>query len=47
MDWFKMTDMGDVSRVLGLQVTRNRVGKTLTIDQEEYTQVRLGAVRFR
>ena len=31
MDQFKMTDMGDVSLVLGMQVTRDRQGKTLTI----------------
>ena len=33
MDQFKMTDMGDVSLVLGMQVTRDRQGKTLTISQ--------------
>ena len=38
MDQFKMTDMGDVSLVLGMQVTRDRQGKTLTISQENYTK---------
>lgn len=46
MDRFKMTDMGDVSRVLGLQVTRNRAEKTLTIDQEEYTKSALERFGF-
>ena len=35
---FKMTDMGDVSLVLGMHVTRDRGKKTLTISQEEYTK---------
>ena len=38
MDQFKMTYMGDVSLVLGMQVTRDRQGKTLTISQENYTK---------
>ena len=38
MDQFKITDMGDVSLVLGMQVTRDRQGKTLTICQEKYTK---------
>ena len=38
MDQFKMTDMGDVSLVLGMQVTRDRQGETLTISQENYTK---------
>ena len=38
MDQFKMTDMGDVLLVLGMQVTRDRQGKTLTISQENYTK---------
>ena len=38
MDQFKMTDMGYVSLVLGMQVTRDRQGKTLTISQENYTK---------
>ncbi|CAM9435336.1 unnamed protein product, partial [Sphacelaria rigidula] len=36
--WFKMTDMGDVSLVLGMQVTRDRQEKTITISQEKYTR---------
>ena len=32
-----MTDMGDVSRVLGMKMTRERQGKTLMISQENYT----------
>ena len=31
METFKMTDMGDVSLVLGMQITRDRERKTLTI----------------
>ncbi|MEP5461206.1 MAG: hypothetical protein ABJP98_09050 [Marinobacter alexandrii] len=46
MNRFKMTDMGDVSRVLGLQVTCNRVGKTLKIDQKDYTKSALERVGF-
>ena len=32
-----MTDMGNVSLVLGMQGTHDRQGKTLTISQENYT----------
>ena len=38
MKRFKMTDMGDVSLVLGMQVTRDRQQKTMTISQENYTR---------
>ena len=38
MEKLKMTDMGDVSFVLGMQITREREKKTLTISQEEYTK---------
>ena len=38
MEKFKMTDMGDVSLVLGMQTTRDREKKTLTISQEEYAK---------
>ena len=38
MDKFKMTDLGDVSLVLGMQITRDREKKTLTISREEYTK---------
>ena len=38
MDKFKMTDLGDVSLVLGMQITRDREKKTLKISQEEYTK---------
>ena len=34
MEKFKMTDMGDVSFVLGMQITRDSEKKTLTIGQE-------------
>ena len=37
MEKFKMTDMGDVSFVLGMQITRDSEKKTLTIGQE-YTK---------
>ena len=37
MDKFKMADMGDVSLVLGMQITRDWEKKTLTISQE-YTK---------
>ena len=33
-----MTDIGDVSLVLGMQITRDREKKSLTISQEEYTK---------
>ena len=35
---FKMTDMGDVSLVLGMRVTRDRKNGTLTINQDNYTK---------
>ena len=38
MEKFMMTDMGDLSLVLGMQSTRDRVKKTLTISQEKYTK---------
>ena len=38
---FKMSDMGDVSRVLGMQVTRDGQTGSLTITQEDYTRGRL------
>ena len=37
MDRFKMADMGDVSRVLGMNVNRDRNKRTITIDQKDYT----------
>ena len=38
MDRFEMTDMGDVSRVLGLNVTRDREEGIITINQKDYTE---------
>ena len=38
MDRFAMTDMGDVSMVPGIQITRDREAKTLTISQEHYAK---------
>ena len=38
MERFKTTSLGDVSLVLGMQVTRDRQNKTLTINQENYTK---------
>lgn len=35
---FKMTDMGDVSPVLGMRVTRDRKNGTITISQANYTK---------
>ena len=37
MEKFK-TDMGDVSRGVGMQITRDREKKTLTISQEQHTK---------
>ena len=45
-----MTDMGDVSLVLGIQITRDREKKTLTISQEEFTKSileRFGMANFK
>ena len=39
MNRFTMTDMGGVSLVLGVQITRDREAGTLTISQEHYTAV--------
>ena len=38
MDRFEMTDMCDVSRVLGMNVSRDREKGTITIDQRDYTE---------
>ena len=38
MDRFEMTDLGDVSKVLGMNVTQNRENGTITIHQKEYTE---------
>ena len=38
MDRFEMTDMGDVSRVLGMNVTRDREDGAITINQKDYTE---------
>ena len=38
MDPFEITDMGDVSRVLGMNVTRDREEGTITINQKDYTE---------
>ena len=38
MDRFEMTDLGDVLKVLGMNVTRDRENGTITIDQKDYTE---------
>ena len=38
MDRFEMTDLGDVSKVLGMNVIRVRENGTITIDQKDYTE---------
>ena len=38
MEKFKTTDMANVSLMLGMQITRDREKKTLTISQDEYTK---------
>ena len=38
MDRFEMTDMGDVSRVLGINFTRDHEEGTITINQKYYTE---------
>ena len=38
IDRHGMTDMGDMSRVLGMNVTRNRTKRTITNDQEDTTE---------
>ena len=35
---FEMTGLGDMSKVLGLNVTRDRENRTVTIDQKDYTE---------
>ena len=37
-DNFQMSDLGDVSLVLGMQITRDREKGTLTISQQDYTK---------
>lgn len=41
MSRFKMSDMGDVSPVLAMQVTRDSQAESLTITQEDYIMVLL------
>ena len=38
MDRFEMTDMGDMLRVLGMNVARDREEGTITINQKDYTE---------
>ena len=38
MDRFEMTDLGNVPKVLGMDVTRDREDETITIDQKDYTE---------
>ena len=38
MDRSEMTDLGDVSKVLGMNVTRDRENGTITIDPKDYTE---------
>ena len=38
MEHFSMTDMGEVSLVLGIEVTRDRTKGTVTITQENYVK---------
>ena len=38
VDCLEMTGMGDVSRVLGMNVTRDREEETITINQKNYTK---------
>ena len=47
MDRFKMTDMGDVSRVFGMNVTRDREERTITINQRDYTEDIFQCYRMR
>ena len=37
-DRFETTDIGDVSRVLSMNVTRGREKRTIVIDQKNYTE---------
>ena len=38
MGQFVMSDLGDISLMLAMQLTRDREAKTLTISQEHYTR---------
>ena len=38
MNQFEMSDMGDVSRILGMNVTRDREKETITISSKDYTK---------
>ena len=42
MDRFEMTGLGDVLKVLGMNVTWDRENGTITIDQKDYTEDILG-----
>ena len=37
MERFTMSDLGEVSLILGMKITRDRVKKTLSISQTDYT----------
>ena len=37
MNRFEMSNMGDVSRILGMNVTHDRKKETITISQKDYT----------
>ena len=45
MGRFSMTDIRDVSLVLGMEVTRDRTKETVTIAQKKLREVLAGAVR--
>ena len=38
MGGFEVTDMGDVSKILGMNVARDRKKGTMTINQRGYTE---------
>ena len=38
VDRFEMSNMGDVSRIISMNVTRNREKEAITISQKDYTE---------
>ena len=39
MNQFKMTDLGELKYLLGVQILRDKSAKTLTLHQQNYTKV--------
>ncbi|KAI0991178.1 hypothetical protein K3495_g17009, partial [Podosphaera aphanis] len=43
---FNTKDLGEISKILGIRVVRNRVNREITLDQEEYLEEALTRFGF-